>query len=482
MVKSLRGRLLSSYVFVIATVLVITGLALILVVGSPLGNTARLLPTLQNLQTISRASARLLTDQVGAATSREDLATMLDGIAQTEDVRILAFDTNTQTVIYDSQDQWLATSLESFQVNEIQDLNVVNSPLTGAVVAPDNTRWLATSHNLAAREIRRVIVVYMRAQPTFLQFFRVNFLTPLCQAGCAAFLLSILLAWLITRSVSRPLQNMATAAENIASGQFEQHLALDGPEEVKRVARSFNRMSSQVQSTQQSQRDFVANVSHDLKTPLTAIRGWSQAMLDGMVSEPAEQQRAATIINTEAERMQRLVNQLLDLARIESGQLQLANEPIDLAELLGQVHHNLLMRAEEKALYFDLDMEPVPTIWGDHDRLMQVFTNLADNAIKHTPAGGRVQLQLRATPDGDLLAAVRDNGSGIESTELSRIFERFYQVDKARSRPQGAGRSAGLGLAIVRELVEAHGGTITARSRPGAGSEFEVRLPSLRSG
>ncbi|MCB0030877.1 MAG: PAS domain-containing sensor histidine kinase, partial [Anaerolineales bacterium] len=245
---------------------------------------------------------------------------------------------------------------------------------------------------------------------------------------------------------------------------------------------SFNRMSSQVQTTQQSQRDFVANVSHDLKTPLTAIRGWSQAMLDGMVSEPAEQQRAATIINTEAERMQRLVNQLLDLARIESGQLQLANEPIDLAELLGQVHHNLLMRAEEKALYFDLDMEPVPTIWGDHDRLMQVFTNLADNAIKHTPAGGRVQLQLRATPDGDLLAAVRDNGSGIESTELSRIFERFYQVDKARSRPQGAGRSAGLGLAIVRELVEAHGGTITARSRPGAGSEFEVRLPSLRSG
>ncbi|MCB0008736.1 MAG: HAMP domain-containing protein [Anaerolineales bacterium] len=482
MVKSLRGRLLSSYVFVIATVLVITGLALILVVGSPLGNTARLLPTLQNLQTISRASARLLTDQVGAATSREDLATMLDGIAQTEDVRILAFDTNTQTVIYDSQDQWLATSLESFQVNEIQDLNVVNSPFTGAVVAPDNTRWLATSHNLAAREIRRVIVVYMRAQPTFLQFFRVNFLTPLCQAGCAAFLLSILLAWLITRSVSRPLQNMATAAENIASGQFEQHLALDGPEEVKRVARSFNRMSSQVQTTQQSQRDFVANVSHDLKTPLTAIRGWSQAMLDGMVSEPAEQQRAATIINTEAERMQRLVNQLLDLARIESGQLQLANEPIDLAELLGQVHHNLLMRAEEKALYFDLDMEPVPTIWGDHDRLMQVFTNLADNAIKHTPAGGRVQLQLRATPGGDLLAAVRDNGSGIESTELSRIFERFYQVDKARSRPQGAGRSAGLGLAIVRELVEAHGGTITARSRPGAGSEFEVRLPSLRSG
>ena len=477
MTTSLRGRLLFSYVFVIATVLAITGLALLVVVSSPLGNTARILPNLRNLQTIARSSNAVINEQLSASSTRDDLAGILDQIAANESVRVVAFDMNSETIFYDSQNQWVGSDFSAFQVNALDNIASEVGPISGELTAPDNSRWLAASNTVGARNVSRVLLVYLRPQATFLQFFRENFLTPLCQAGCAAFLLSILLAWLIARSVSRPLQEMATAAENVASGNFEQHLALAGPDEVKRVAQSFNRMSTQVQDTQQSQRDFVANVSHDLKTPLTSIRGWSQAMLDGVVTEPEEQYRTASIINAEAERMQRLVNQLLDLARIESGQLKLANEPINIAELLRQVHHNLTIRAEAKSLYFDLELQDVPTVWGDHDRLMQVFTNLADNAIKHTPEGGRVQLHLRAEPAGYIVAAVRDSGTGIQSTELSRIFERFYQVDKARSRSRQTGRSAGLGLAIVRELVEAHGGQIAARSRIGAGSEFEVRLP-----
>jgi two-component system sensor histidine kinase ResE len=245
------------------------------------------------------------------------------------------------------------------------------------------------------------------------------------------------------------------------------------------MAGSFNAMATQVSAARQAQRNLVANVSHDLKTPLTAIRGWSQALLDGTATNPEQRQRAAAVIHEEVGRMERLVGQLLDLARIESGQLVLNRQPVELPELLDGLYRSLVLHAEERQITLTRDLQVVPPVSGDPDRLAQIVTNLLDNALTHTPAGGRVHLSLRPHGPEAVEIAVQDTGMGIPAAELERIFDRFYQVDKSRARLDEQSGS-GLGLAIVKELVEAHGGQIVARSQVGQGTIFTVRLPVSR--
>jgi two-component system sensor histidine kinase ResE len=220
----------------------------------------------------------------------------------------------------------------------------------------------------------------------------------------------------------------------------------------------------------------VANVSHDLKTPLTSVSGWSQALLDGTAGKAAQQERAVRIIHDEAGRMTRMVEQLLDLEKIESGQLQLNREPVDLGQLVQEVQRNLALRAEEKGVHLTLNIGPAAAVMGDRDRLVQILTNLVDNAINHTLPGGRVHMGLKPYGDEAVELVVQDTGSGIPQEALDRIFERFYQVDKSRRRTAESG-GVGLGLAIVKELVEAHNGRIIAQSQVGQGSAFTVRLP-----
>jgi len=234
-------------------------------------------------------------------------------------------------------------------------------------------------------------------------------------------------------------------------------------------------MADQVEATRQSQRDFVANVSHELKTPLTSIQGFSQALLDGTASTPEATARAARIIHDEAERMRRLVDELLILARFDAGQMVMARDPVELGPLLRGCVEKLAPQAQAAGVALALDVPERLFVTGDTDRLAQVFTNLLDNALAHTPAGSKVVLAARPAEDRRAVeVAVADAGEGIPAGVLPRIFERFYQVDKSRRRSRGAG----LGLAITKEIVEAHGGTITAESVVGLGTRFTVRLPA----
>jgi len=297
-------------------------------------------------------------------------------------------------------------------------------------------------------------------------------------------LAALLLALVTTRWIVRPLHRLATAARQVAQGDYQTEVPVEGPAEVHALAAEFNTMVRQVRASRDAQRDFVANVSHELKTPLTAIQGYAQAILDGAVEEPEAVRRAATIIYDEAGRMHRMVLQLLDLARLESGQVQMARRPVDLRALLGHVAHRFQPRAEEAGVALTTELPPLPTIVGDGDWLVQLFSNLLDNALKHTPAGGRVRLSVRlvsdrrpsrrgAPPPEWIEVAVTDTGQGIPPEDLPRIFERFYQVDKSRRRTG----SVGLGLAIAKEIAQAHGGTIRAESVQDVGSRFTVTLP-----
>jgi signal transduction histidine kinase len=243
-------------------------------------------------------------------------------------------------------------------------------------------------------------------------------------------------------------------------------------------------MAHQVRAGRDAQRDFVANVSHELKTPLTSIQGYSQAILDGTAADPEMVGRSVSIIHDEAERMSRMVTELLDLARIESGQAVMRREPLNPKPLLENIIEGFHLRAEEAKVSLTSQIDDLPSVVGDGDRLAQVFANLLDNAIKHTPAGGKVMVAAKlVTPSGvqkhrktasqSIEVAVSDSGAGIPPEDLTRVFERFYQVDKSRVHTG----SVGLGLAIAREIVEAHSGTIKAESIVGLGTRFVVVLP-----
>jgi signal transduction histidine kinase len=332
-------------------------------------------------------------------------------------------------------------------------------------------RWLYIGQSLG--DGRSLLLLAPRPSPV--AAVGQELLVPLIlRAALVALAASVVIAWLISRWVSAPLKNTAEAARSVAAGDYDQRLAPSGPDEAHSLATSFNDMVQQVQGSQQAMRDFVANVSHELRTPLTSIQGYAQAIMDGTAPDT---ESAVNVIHDESERLGRLVDELLDLARMDTGQAPLERKPVDLGAILDAIAERLKLKAIEKGVHIQSEVDSIPALIGDGDRLSQVFTNLIDNALKHTPREGEVRIKAESS-SGWVAVHVDDTGPGIPAEELSRIFERFYQLDKARS---GSGpRGAGLGLAISREIVEAHGGSLKAQSVVGQGSRFTVRLPVVQ--
>ena len=461
---SLRTRLLASYTLIVLVCLVTIALALAFFLrNSPIPR--RL--AFNRLNEAARDAPAVPSPDSSDATWQD----FADRAAAATGVRVIVVDETGQTRA-DSDPN----------ANHRLPAESLRPPPPGAATPPDSARdvigreWL-----FVARRAGRAVVLFAEPLPRFvlLAFIRDNLLAPIVQAGLTALCLSFVLAFLIARSVAEPLRRMARAADGIAHGQYDGSLPRSGPSEVQTLAGALDDMARQIKSTQQAQRDFVANVSHELKTPLTSIQGFAQAILDGAAESPAQLKRSAGIIYDEAERMRRMVEGLLDLARIEAGQIAFARGPVDVAALLRSIAEKMSLRAGEKNIALKQEIDPLPTLVGDGDRLAQVFTNLVDNALKHTPSGGGVTIRALPAPGG-VEVNIADTGLGIPPDDLSRIFERFYQVDK--SRKGGSGRGAGLGLAITKEIVAAHGGTIRAESVIGLGTKFVVTLPSAQAG
>jgi signal transduction histidine kinase len=315
---------------------------------------------------------------------------------------------------------------------------------------------------------------------------------PIVQGALVGLLLSLVLAYFLARWIGDPLQRLVVASRSVfppasqapanvtnAHARVDVHgtevVSEQGPEEVRALTRAFNMMVARVVSSQRSQRDFVANVSHELKTPLTSIQGFAQALMDGATETPEARRQAAEVIYGEAGRMHRLALDLLELARLDAGTADLKIGEVDVASLLGAVVEKFKPMGAAAGVSIELTMAgPLPVVSGDGDRLAQVLTNLVDNALKFTPRGGAVSLGVRQEKD-QLRLAVADTGHGISARDVPHIFDRFYQADAARGG--GEKHGTGLGLAIAREIVVAHGGTITVRSAPGHGAEFVVCLP-----
>ena len=374
-------------------------------------------------------------------------------------------------LLLDSERNLLVDSRQGLEPELLHSRLVRIARLTQIVEDAEGQRWFSLARRLP--DGRYLVAAAPRPSLSVLSVLTDEFLPPILQGGMIALALALLLAFGVARWVADPLQRLVNAAGQFPA-QGAKPLPLEGPQEVQELAQAFNQMTARVQSSQQSQKDFVANVSHELKTPLTSVQGFAQALLDGTVDTPEGQRTAAQVIYDESGRMHRLVLDLLDLARLDAGTLEMKREPVDIAVLLKDVIEKFSLQAGRAAVAISYSGEGLSPIPGDGDRLAQVFTNLVENALKFTPSGG--QVQVTAARAGEFLEVrVADTGSGISPQALAHIFERFYQADK--SRRGGQGRGAGLGLAIVAEIVRAHGGKISVQSLPEQGSEFSVFLP-----
>jgi signal transduction histidine kinase len=337
--------------------------------------------------------------------------------------------------------------------------------------------WLYSTRELADGTLLVVATPRPRIVP-ILAVLTDEISAPLIEGGLIALILSLVLAFIIARWVADPLQKLIYAARTIPS-DFIHPVPESGPNEVRELVRVFNAMLMRVKASQASQRDFVANVSHEIKTPLTSIQGFAQALMDGTAETPEEQRMAAEVIFNEAGRMHRLALNLLDLARLDAGTADIKMSPVDISSLLNSVIDKFKPIASTTGVELKISLaRNLPVLIGDGDRLAQVFTNLVDNALKFTPHDGTVTIRAISNK-GELQVSVSDTGKGIPAEAIPHIFERFYQVEKSRASEEKQG--AGLGLAIVQEIVAAHGGRISVRSAFGRGTGFIVHLPLLPS-
>jgi histidine kinase len=303
--------------------------------------------------------------------------------------------------------------------------------------------------------------------------FRTSFNEALLYAALAAMVAALGLSILFSRSVVAPVLAMSQATQRIADGRYEERVQVFGNDELAGLALRFNQMAEKLDQVESMRRRLIGDVSHELRTPLTAIKGSMEGLMDGVL--PANDETFQQI-HAEADRLNRLVDDLQELSRVEAHAYQLDFRPLDVSALIQTVTKRLTPQAESKHILVVIELTPtLPPILADEDRAMQILTNLLGNALQYTPEGGRVTINAKRI-NNEVQFFVQDTGVGIRPEHLSNIFDRFYRVDKSRSRQAGGG--SGIGLTIARALIEAHGGRIWIESAgDGKGSTFKFTIP-----
>jgi histidine kinase len=298
----------------------------------------------------------------------------------------------------------------------------------------------------------------------------------------AATMIAIAISALISQRVIAPVRDMMHASRQIAQGNYARRVALptNRPitdlDEMGQLAHSFNQMAAQLEESDTLRRQLIGDVSHELTTPLTVIKGSMEGLIDGVLApEPETFQQ----VYHEAARLQRIVTDLQELSRVEAGAYELHIQPVDLGALTNKITSQLRHQYEDKGVQLHVHLPPGLIMAEiDPDRISQMLINLIGNALQYTPSGGQVDVTVQRKNNGALFT-ISDTGAGIAAEHLPHLFTRFYRVDKSRARVSGG---SGIGLTIARHLVEAHGGQIWAESDgPGRGSQFIFSLPLTQS-
>jgi signal transduction histidine kinase len=383
---------------------------------------------------------------------------------------------------YDLRRSWEAVQPEVERIGQISGMRVVVADAEGRIVADSESALIGKSAagrwQVPAVEIlvggRPVGFLYMippteprESERAFLQAVNRSILFGALFAGAVAILVTLGMS----DRILRPIERLTAAAQRMEKGDLSVRVPVDSQDEIGKLAHAFNAMASSLAMQEQLRRNLVSDVAHELRTPLTNLRGYLEAVRDGLI-----QPDAGLIDNLYEETMllNRLVSDLHELAQAEAGQLNLVRRPVRVDEIVHRVAEAFNWQVESKGLTLRVDVPAdLPLVDVDPERIGQVLRNLLSNAILHTPAGGEIDIVARAGGKW-VTVAVKDTGEGIPPEHLPFVFDRFYRVDKSRSRLTGG---VGLGLAIAKQLVEAHGGDIHVESRVGEGSTFTFTLP-----
>jgi signal transduction histidine kinase len=331
---------------------------------------------------------------------------------------------------------------------------------SNGTISVDGKDWF-----YAARPVGRKALVLLRPRTTGAWG---PYVEGLVAAAGIAILLAAIVSLFLARRIARPVRRVAHATQRLAGGDAPVPVPAEGAAELASLAESFNHMATELEHARDAERAFLLSVSHELKTPLTAVLGYAEGLADGAIDSEA----AASVIAKEGARLDRLVRDLLDLARMNRHEFSVRRDDVDLAEVALECRNRHEAQARSFAIELVLDADDDAHALGDADRLLQALSNLVENALRVTPSGGTVRIIARA---GAL--AVEDDGPGLRADELPHAFERFYLYSRySGSRAVGTG----LGLAIVEELARLMGGSVEVRSRPGR-TRFSIRLPVVRT-
>ncbi len=285
--------------------------------------------------------------------------------------------------------------------------------------------------------------------------------------------ISVVLVYIFSRRISKPLKQIRDAASVVASGEFQKKIDIDTDDEIGELARSFNQMVSDLENVEEMRRGFIANVSHELRTPVTSIKGFVEGILDGTVPEDKHREYLS-VVKDETHRLSRLIDDLLHLARMEAGELELSLSYFDINELVRLCIIKLESLIVQKDIEVEADfMEEKTFVHADRDAIQRVVLNLLHNAVKFTPDNGSIKVFTGTMSRERITVSVQDNGVGIERGELNRIWDRFYKSDKSRGKDRSG---TGLGLAIIRNLLSQHNQEIWVESKKGMGTRFTFTL------
>ena len=324
-------------------------------------------------------------------------------------------------------------------------------------------------------------IVYIKDNKQTVQNLNTELFRIILEALVVGLVISLLLSMLLAKTMITPIQSLTRAAERVASGDFSRRPQNDAKDEIGVLTRTFNNMAGQLETnlddlrrSEQMRREFVANVSHELRTPITNIRSYAETLDDSAdLPRDTEKQFLRVIVN-ESDRMKNIVQDLLTLSRFDAGSYEFRFELFSFENSVREVYNAMLLEAQNHHHEFTLEFKSeMPNITGDPQRLEQVLINMISNAIKYTPDGGRIRVTAGAY-ENVVWASVRDTGIGIPDEDVSRVFERFYRVDKARSRESGG---TGLGLSIAQEIVLRHSGTLELQSHRNKGTTITMTLP-----
>ena len=400
-----------------------------------------------NIETKIGVINKLIATRGGERIIWEELQTMLEGMERSSQARYVVADLDGR-VLADSAGELIGDRINTALSKPFAAFLIEKTPVL-AYIVPLESYNLATIESQFNSSVNRSIII----------------------AIALAGMVGLLLTYFLSRSILKPVDELIKAARAMEKGDLTQRVNVRGRGELDQLASAFNAMAEGLTRLEQLRQNMVTDVAHELRTPLSNVRGYLEALRDGVV-EPTPEMIAS--VYEEAMLLNRLVDDLQELAMAEAGQLKLVTQPVNICEVIDKVVLSLMPQAIAKEIDLGTDLQDdLPLVEADPERLSQVLSNLINNAIVNTPPDGEITIQAQ-TIDSQVEVSVQDTGMGISAEHLPYVFERFYRADQSRARSTGG---AGLGLAIVKQLVEAQGGQVAIESQVNAGTRVSFTSP-----